>query len=232
MENFPVNPADILVALVLVVSAILAFSRGAVREVLGVGAWIGAAIATMFGFAPLKPYTRQLIEMELIADAVTGLVIFVVALILLTLVSQFIASRIQRSRLGALDRTLGFLFGLVRGAVLLCLAYMLFVWAVREPDRPPWVDQAFTMPYIKQGAETIQAMVPDEVEEKGAETVENAAESLQKLREAERSAKEAEEGMRALSEPVPAEPPDEAEPGYEESERKALDSLTDSVGDR
>lgn len=232
MADFPVNPVDILVALVLVVSAILAFSRGVVREVLGVGSWIGAAIATIFGFAPLKPYTRQLIEMELIADAVTGLVIFVVSLILLTLVSQFIASHIQRSRLGALDRSLGFLFGLVRGAVLLCLAYMLFIWAVSEPDRPPWVDQAFTMPYIREGAETIQAMVPENVEQKSTETVENAADSLKKLREAERNVRETEEKMKALSEPVPAEQPDKAEQGYDKSERKALDSLTDSVGDR
>lgn len=186
MDSFPVNPIDILVAVVLLLSAILAFSRGAVREILGVGAWIGAAFATIFGFPHLRPFARQVIESQLIADAVAALVIFIIALIILVVASQIIATRVQGSRLGPLDRTLGFIFGLARGVALICLAYMLFVWAMAEEDRPAWIAKAKTMPYIVKGAEAIRSIVPDEIERKAAETVrkqsQNTSETLKALR--------------------------------------------------
>ncbi len=204
MDSFPVNPVDILVAVVLLLSAVLAFSRGVVREVLGVGAWIGAAFATIYGFPHLRPFARDLVESQLLADAGAALVIFLIALILLVVISQIIASRIQGSRLGALDRTLGFIFGLARGAALLCLAYMLFVWAMAPEDRPPWIAKARTMPYIVKGAEAIRSVVPDEIEEKAASAVrqqsETSSDALKALREYE-----------ALKNPPPAppEPPPE-----------------------
>ena len=225
MEDFPVNPIDVLVALALLVSAGLAFARGAVREILCVGAWIGAALVTILGFGHLRPYARQLIEVELIADAATGLAIFIAALIVLTLVSQLIASQIQRSRLGALDRTLGIIFGLVRGGVLLCLAYMLFVWAVAEPDRPLWVDRASTMPYIKRGAEAIRTIVPEDVVEQGEKSVGEAADGIRKLREIE----EIGEDVRKLTEPTLEDGTADDEAGYGERDRRALEGLADTV---
>jgi len=177
VDSLPVNPIDILVAVVLLLSGLLAFSRGAVREILGVGAWIGAAFAAIYGFAHAREFSRQMIESQLVADAVAGLVVFLVALILLAVVSQIISSRIQGSKFGALDRAIGFLFGLVRGAVLLCLAYMLFVWAMAEQDRPPWIAKARTLPYIVKGAEAIRSIVPDELEEKAKTVVQEQAET-------------------------------------------------------
>lgn len=173
MDSFPVNPIDILVAVVLLLSGLLAFSRGAVREVLGIGAWVGAGFAAIYGFSYAREFFRKVIENHLVADAVAGLAVFLVALILLAVFSQVIASRIQGSKFGALDRALGFIFGLLRGAVLLCLAYMLFIWAMAEEDRPPWIAKARTLPYIIKGAEAIRWIVPDELEEKAKTTVQN-----------------------------------------------------------
>ena len=153
MNNFPTSAIDICVAVIFAISALLAFSRGAVRETLGIGSWIGAAIATVYGFQYVRSIASNLIDHKLIADAATGIVIFVLALITCTIIAQFLAGRIQRSRMGALDRTLGIVFGLFRGAILVCLAYMLFIWAVEKDDRPDWVDQALTMPYIIHGAD-------------------------------------------------------------------------------
>ena len=231
MSDFPVNPIDILVALVMIVSALLAFSRGAVREILGVGAWVGAALATVFGFQHVRPYARDIIDYELVADAAAGLVIFVLALIILTVISQLVAGRIQRSKLGALDRTLGIIFGLLRGAILVCLAYMMFIWAVSEDDRPEWVDQARTMPYIKQGADAIRAIVPRDTLEDAESRVKSTSEGVRQLNEAERKRQEAEDSLRRAANPKARDDAGDGEPGYSDQERDGLRSLSDSVSE-
>ena len=219
MEDLPVNLIDILVVLIIVVSALLAFGRGAAREVLGIGAWVGAGVATFFAFPHTRPIARDLIPSSmLIADVVAGLAVFVVVLVILTIVNQIIAGRIQRSRGGALDRTLGFIFGLLRGAALICIAYMLFGSVVQRSDWPPWVDEARTLPYIKQGVAALREVVPEEVADEGTRHIEETFEDGR-----ERSVKE-------LTEPVPAERrEDEGETGYSDRERNQLDGLSESV---
>jgi membrane protein required for colicin V production len=205
MDDFPVNPIDILVALVLLVSALLAFARGAVREVLGVGSWVGAAFAAVFGFPYAREFSRQVIESQLVADAVAGLAVFLVALVLLAVVSQILAGRIQGSRFGAVDRAVGFVFGLVRGAVLLCLAYMLFIWAMAEEDRPPWIAKARTLPYIVKGAEAIRSIVPDALEEQARTAVRNESKLTTDALSALRRYEELQ--GRARETPPPPQPP-------------------------
>ena len=232
MDAFPVNLLDILVALVMLISALLALSRGAVREILGVSAWVGAALVAVFAFPHVRPYPRQWVtdnwpELDLgetLADAGTALVLFLVALIVFTIVNQMISGYVQRSRMGTLDRSSGFIFGLLRGAVLVCLAYMLFVWAVKEPeDRPSWVEEAKAMPYIQMGAEIIRQIAPEELRSRTTQTAEETKQNIQKLQDAERS-------LRALSEPVTDRKDDDKErEGYDENQRKQMDSLSNSV---
>ena len=232
MDGFPVNPADILVALVMLISALLAFSRGAVREILGVSAWVGAALVAVFAFPHVRPYPRQWVAEnwpdldlgETLADAGTALVLFILALIIFTIVNQIISGYVQRSSMGALDRSIGFIFGLLRGAVLVCLAYMLFVWAVKDSDnRPPWVEEAKTIPYIQMGTDIIREIAPEELRNRAEKTAEDTQLNLKKLQDAERS-------LRALSEPTLEDDNDSDSPrGYENSERKAMDGLSNSV---
>ena len=219
MADLPINLIDILVAAIIVISALLAFSRGVAREVLGIGAWIGAGIATFFGFPHARPIARDLIpSSDLIADVVAGLAIFIVVLVILTIVNQLVAGRIQRSPGSALDRTLGFIFGVLRGAVLICLAYMLFGSFVQEDEWPPWVDEAKTIPYIRQGAAAIREVVPEEVAEEGARHIEETFEDGR------------ERSVRELTEPVPAKREnEEGETGYSDRERRQLEGLSESV---
>ena len=219
MEDLPVNLIDILVALIIVVSALLAFGRGAAREVLGIGAWVGAGVATFFAFPHTRPIARDLITSStLIADVVAGLAVFVVVLIVLTIINQLISGRIQRSRGGALDRTLGFIFGILRGAALVCIAYMLFGSVVQQSDWPPWVDEARTLPYIKQGVAALREVVPEEVADEGTRHIEETFDDGR------------ERSVRELTEPVPAnQPEEESETGYSGGERQQLDGLSESV---
>ena len=219
MENLPVNLVDILVVLIIIVSALLAFGRGAAREVLGIGAWVGAGVATFFAFPHTRPIARDLIPSSmLIADVVAGLAVFIVVLVILTFINQIISGRIQRSRGGALDRTLGFIFGLLRGAALVCIAYMLFGSVVQRSEWPPWVDEARTLPYITQGVAALREVVPEEVADEGTRHVQETFEDGRKR------------SVRELTEPVPAERREEdGETGYSDRERNQLDGLSESV---
>src|SRR5690606_2101277 len=139
MEGLPVNATDLVVLAVLVISGLLAFARGFIREVLSIGAWVGAAAATIYGFPLVKPLVSDYIPNELFANVVTGVVIFIVTLGLLAALSHVLSRNVRDSALGAVDRSLGLLFGLVRGAVLVCVAWLIFAFLTTPEDRPDWI---------------------------------------------------------------------------------------------
>lgn len=149
-------------AAVLLVSAVLAFFRGLVREVLSLGAWAGAAAAGFFARPYLLPHTAGLIDPEWAADAAGAGAVFIVALIILKLLTNAIADRVQDSSLGGVDRVLGLAFGAARGAVLLVAAYILA--GMFAPETGAWpepVKRARTLPLVAEGARIVVGKVPD-----------------------------------------------------------------------
>jgi membrane protein required for colicin V production len=167
--------ADLIIIAILALSALLAFMRGFVREVLSIGAWVGAAVATIYGFPLAQPYARKYIEVALFADIAAGVAIFVLALIILTILSHALSKNVRDSALGAVDRSLGLLFGLVRGAVLVCLAYLVMAWAIPQEDRPVWIAQSRTLPLVQQGADLLLRILPESALKQGEDAVGAAA---------------------------------------------------------
>jgi membrane protein required for colicin V production len=176
MENLPANAADLIVIAILLVSALLAFSRGFVRELLSVVVWMGAIFATLYGFSYVKPYTRQWISIDWLADAAGGVAIFIATLIALTLISNMLTSQVRDSALGAVDRSLGFLFGLFRGVIIVCLAYLLMAWILPKEEQPEWLRSAHTIPLVEEGAGLLLQLVPEDAVEKGGATMDRATE--------------------------------------------------------
>jgi membrane protein required for colicin V production len=152
--------ADLIVLAVLVVSAAMAFMRGFVEEVLGVGAWIGAALA---GLA-LQPLVRPLlggIDPPWVADALAVAGVFLVVLVLLKIVIGFVARLVQDSILGSTDRALGLLFGLVRGAFLLVVTYILAGMVLPGVEKwPAVVRDARSLPLVASGADWVVGKLP------------------------------------------------------------------------
>lgn len=153
---------DILVIITLLISGAFGYSRGFVHEVLSIAGWIGASFATIHGTPVLKHFMMQFIGDPFIAALVTGILIFIGALIILSLLTRQISKGVKESALGALDRALGFLFGLLRGALVVCLVWIGYTWTTPPIDGlyPPWVYQARTMPLILQGSDMLKALVP------------------------------------------------------------------------
>ncbi len=175
-----VNFIDIVVLVVIGISALIALSSGFVNVVLWILSWVVAVFATVYFFPTFQPMVAQHISDALIANIVTAVAIFLVALILCTIVNQVISRIVRASPIGALDRSLGFVFGLVIGAALVCGAYMLMVFVV--PDRKDWpqpVQEARTLPLVERGAALIRSMVPDYVIEKGTAAIDQGIRTLQ-----------------------------------------------------
>ena len=103
------NTADIAVVVIVVLCGIIALRLGLVRVVLGLAGWVGATLATIYGYSHARPYAREWIGHELIADIAAGAAIFVVTMIILTFVSHAIAGGVRDSAFGMLDRTFGLL---------------------------------------------------------------------------------------------------------------------------
>lgn len=153
---------DAMLLAVVALSAIVAFFRGLVREVLSLGAWIGAAAAAFFARPYLLPHVSAWVEPPMLADAVGAGAVFVVAVIILKVITNMIADRVQDSMLGGVDRVLGLAFGAVRGAFLVVLAYILAgMFAPETGTWPAAVKEARGLPIVADAARRAVELMPE-----------------------------------------------------------------------
>ncbi|MHA1538595.1 MAG: CvpA family protein [Alphaproteobacteria bacterium] len=156
------NVIDIGVFAIILLSALLAFSRGLVRELLSVAGWVGAAFATLYLFPLAQPVARDLVSMTLAADLGAALLIFFVTLIAFSIVGGIIARRIHQTDFKLLDRSLGFVFGAARGLILLSLGLLLVNWAYKPEERPKTIREAKSLPVLAFGADLLRSLVPND----------------------------------------------------------------------
>lgn len=156
---------DIILAVIMLISGFLAMVRGLTREVLSILSWAVAAVATLYLFPKYEAQARTYLEPplpELAAKGVFAAGIFLVVLIIVSLITARISDRVLDSRIGALDRTLGFLFGLARGLILVVIAFLFFSWLVPEQDQPTWIKNAKSLEIIKNTGEGIISLLPED----------------------------------------------------------------------
>jgi membrane protein required for colicin V production len=154
---------DLGVIGVVLVSAILAMMRGFTREILAIGSWVAAAAAAYFFYPQVTPYITPYVHKENVAEAAAAAAVFLVALILVSLITVRISDMILDSAIGAIDRSLGFLFGAARGFLLAVVAFSLFNWLVAEQQQPVWMRTAKTRPFLQETADRIIAALPEDV---------------------------------------------------------------------
>ncbi len=156
------NWVDLALLGVVVLSGLLAFMRGLVREVLGLGAWlIAGAVASPYGVFPLvQPWMRQQFADPTTADIVAFGGVFVIVLVVLWIIASILSGVVRGSVLGGLDRTLGLVFGLARGGVVLAVVYILGSMALPVEQWPPPVLEARALPLMYRGAEWLAGQMP------------------------------------------------------------------------
>jgi membrane protein required for colicin V production len=211
------NLLDIIVVAVILLSGLFAFARGFVKEALSVAAWIGAGFAALYGLPYATPLAERFLPKGAVAEAAAALVVFLVALIILSLLTSAIASRVKDSSLSAIDRTLGLVFGLVRGLVLVCLVYVALSWALPAKQQPTWIAEARTLPLLATGAERLRALVPAVYRAKAEATAEDTRRAAEQMQEAAGA-------MGALSKPHPPGAQGHGQ-GYSSEDQRDLNRL-------
>ena len=152
-----------LLAIVLV-SALLSMVRGFTREVLAIASWAAAAIAAYYFYPLVLPTVANYIEKPQIAMVVSVALVFFATLIVVSIITVKLSDAILDSKVGALDRTLGFVFGAARGFLLGVVAFLFFNWLVPTKTQPEWVSNARTRPLLQMTGEDLMAMLPDDPE--------------------------------------------------------------------
>jgi membrane protein required for colicin V production len=186
MSQLPINGLDLAVGIILLVSALLAFMRGFVQEALSIGAWVGAAFGALYGLPFVQPTARRLIPLDWAADTAAVVVLFLAILFALSLVINLISSSVRRSGFNPLDRSLGFVFGLIRGGVILCVGLIIADWLVTPERRPDWMRSAKTRPLREEGAEALKGLLPRSFQRAG-DTAKDAAAKIEAAAEAKRT---------------------------------------------
>ena len=216
----PVTWLDIIVAAFMLISALLAMVRGFTREVLSILSWVVAALVVVWVFPRYQDQFREFMSgsPKLLADVLLVFGIFVVTLIIVTFITIRLADKILDSRVGAFDRSFGFLFGLARGLIIVVIAYLFFTWLVPTENQPQWVLQAKSRAVLDYTGEAIRRMLP---EDPGA--------ALTQIKPPDEPDGE---------EPAAEEPPADGnskmedlnqELGYKRAERQSLDQLVEST---
>ena len=152
---------DLAVLGIVLVSALLSMMRGFTREVLAIASWAAAAAAAYYFYPILMPYLTPYIHKEIIAQAAAAAIVFFVTLIVVSLFTVRLSDAILDSKIGALDRSLGFVFGVARGFLLAVVAFAIFNWLVSEKQQPEWVKNARTRPVLTETADRVVAMLAD-----------------------------------------------------------------------
>jgi membrane protein required for colicin V production len=204
-----VNALDLAIIAVIALSAIFAFARGFVREVLSIIAWVGAAAITLYGFNSVYAMAVRLVTTPLLADLIAGAGLFVISLIVLTIITGYVARFADSGVLSPINRTLGLVFGLARGLVLVSLAYL----------------EAKSERFLAKGADLLRSALPDSLQVKGAGVADDTHRALERAQEAQKA-------MRAYSSPATpstAKPAQDPAPSYKPGDRSDMDRLIKST---
>jgi membrane protein required for colicin V production len=162
---------DVGVGVLVLISAILATARGLTREVLSLATWAGSAAIAAYMYFSHPDIARQYIQEQIVADVVTVVGTFIVALIILHLITMRIADFVVDSKIGPLDRTLGFIFGVARGVLIAVVVVVFGEWLLNtntpggEDKMPTWARDSRSLPILQDLGDRLITALPDDLEQ-------------------------------------------------------------------
>ncbi|OYX02843.1 MAG: hypothetical protein B7Z12_11265 [Caulobacter vibrioides] len=211
---------DLIAVMIILVSALVGFTRGAVRELVTVFAFTLAALAAVYLLPFAGPLFRDLMKPAWVGTAAAVVVVFVVAYIALRLAGHWVTARLHtQAALGTLDRLIGLAFGVLRALVFLGVFYLVFSVATPPELTPPWIANARLLPLARGSATALQALAPRTLVERGP-----LAPALERVTQ---------DAPPALDSPPAAQTsrrnPPRSAPGYDNSSRDEIDALVEQT---
>jgi membrane protein required for colicin V production len=214
---------DIVLIIVMLISGLLAMVRGFMREILSITAWVLAAAVTLYAYAKLLPYARQYFNSDLIAAIAVVGGVFLGTLLVVSVLTIRVSDMVLDSRVGALDRTLGFLFGLGRGLIIVVVAFQFFTWLVPDHSQPQWVRNAKSRVVLSGTGQWLMSMLPENAEA----TILN---KLKLRRPAENGTPKAPSDQHSQIEQPASHAANGADSGYDRTDRTAMQRLIEARG--
>ena len=161
---------DVGIGVLVLISAILATARGLTREVLSLATWAGSAAFAIYMWQFHPEIARGFVATPMVADIATVVVSFIVALIVLHLITMRIADLVVDSKIGPLDRTLGFIFGVLRGLLIAVVIVIFGTWLLGatgpggESRLPLWARDSRSLPMLNNLGDQLIALLPEDLE--------------------------------------------------------------------
>lgn len=157
------TPLDLGLAVIALVSGLLAMYRGLTREVLSLVSWALAGAAAAYFVLYQKPNAEWLAEKFssplIMAQAGGGILIFLLMLIIVHLFTARLSDRVLDSHVGPIDRVFGFAFGVARGFLLVVIGFVFYSFLTSENKFPAWVKDAQSLPLLQETGKPIQSVM-------------------------------------------------------------------------
>lgn len=169
----PLNNLDVIILIITAISALIALCRGFVKEVLSIVGWVLAAVAVFYLLPVLTPLAQKYIASTIMASIVTALLILIIFYVVWLLSTDKMIGKIRTSKLSALDRLLGLLFGVLRAFLLVILFNILMTWMLPEESESDFFADSRYFTYAGEFADPLKELIPqstiDLIRDKSAE---------------------------------------------------------------
>ena len=221
MENLPFSTTDLVILGGIGLIGILGTYWGFVGLVTGIGAWVGAMTVTILGYPHAQAFAREQIAQELFADIAAGAGLFAGSLVILMIASSVLSHIAKESRLGSINRALGFVAGLCLGYLICCSVLLASLLVFEENSIPERVRDSRSYAIVRAGGIGIMRALPEDI----------GGYVLEKL-EKGRQALDAVEGVRNLMQPPVERSDTGGETGYTVEDNEGLQNVIDSSDSR
>ena len=162
--NININLFDIILLIGIIISFIIGYSRGFMKETLSIINWLLAAWISFGFYQNVKIYIINYVSSPILVDAISFGILFLLSIISLTIISNFISKNIKNSLLAPLDRVLGMMFGLIRAGILIIIIIIAgnqTVWI--NNTIPSWIYKSSSYPIISSATNYLKKVLPNEI---------------------------------------------------------------------
>lgn len=160
---------DGVVAVLIIVSAYLAMVRGLTRELFALASWLIAFVAAFYFTPQVKdmlpgvPGLGAVLSSCEVLLLVAFVLVFGVSLIVTGVIFMLVSGPPTNSGVGRIDQGLGFVYGALRGLVLVAVLYIVYEQAVQGSSEYAFVRDAYTIQFVSEAARALEAALPTEM---------------------------------------------------------------------
>ena len=160
MDPFPINILDLISLLIIISSGIISSFRGFVKEGLSIAAWVGAIFSSIYISPFFFEASQLLIENKILSEFATYISTFIFVLVTLSITIRSLTVYVKSSALNNLDKSLGFLFGILKGVIILSVILIIFDWFSTENERPHLINKAKLLPIVDTTSKILISTLP------------------------------------------------------------------------